>query len=102
MKVIHLKGITLLNKFRIQGIVLYPFVLYAAARPDEILLNHERIHVEQIKRDGFIRFYSTYLVEYISWRMKKKSHDEAYRHISYEQEAYRHHNNFNYQVAARS
>lgn len=101
MKIIHLRGIKLMNKFKIQGMVLYPFVLFASRDPDEHLRNHERIHVEQIERDGVLRFYSQYLLEYLSLRMKKMSHDEAYRNISYEKEAYEHHNNIQYQVAAR-
>lgn len=101
MKIIHLQGIRILNKFKIQGMVLYPFVLFASKDPDEHLRNHERIHVEQIKRDGVLRFYSQYLLEYFLLRLKKMNHDQAYRNISYEKEAYSHHNKIQYQVAAR-
>lgn len=101
MNFIKITGVKALRPFKIQGMVLYPFILFESNSPDERLINHERIHVEQIKRDGVLRFYGRYLWEYFKGRLNKMNHDEAYRHISYEQEAYQHHHNITYQVAAR-
>lgn len=101
MRFIHLKGVRALNLLKVQGMVLYPFVLFASRNPDERLMNHERIHQEQIKRDGVVHFYSRYLWEYVRLRLNKMNHDEAYRNISYEQEAYKYHHNLEYKVAAR-
>lgn len=95
---IKLKGIRALRWFKIEGIVLYPFVLFASHEPHEELYNHERIHCDQIRRDGVFRFYGRYLWEYFSNRRKGMRKDEAYRHISYEKEAYRHHANPDYKV----
>lgn len=102
MRFIHLKGVRALKLFGVQGMVVFPFVLYAPEDPGPQLLNHERIHQDQILRDGVIRFYSRYLWEYVKLRLKKMNHDQAYRNISYEQEAYKNHSNVEYKIAARS
>lgn len=77
-----------LRHFGINAIVLYPFVLYCDSKPSRRIVSHEEVHLDQIKREGAIRFYRRYLVEYLQGRMKGLSHDEAYRDISYEKEAY--------------
>lgn len=39
---------------RVEGIVIYPFVLFADKDPAIFLLNHEMIHVQQIKKNGYL------------------------------------------------
>jgi hypothetical protein len=90
------KNVKPLRMFRINGIVLWPFVFYADADPHPVVRNHEEIHLEQLRRKGVIRFYSLYLAEYFSGRMKGLGHDEAYRNISFEREAYTHQENASY------
>ncbi len=77
-----------LKPFKINAIVLYPFVLYCDLKPSEELICHEEVHFDQIKREGVVVFYFNYLLEYWVGRKKGLSHYEAYRNISYEQEAY--------------
>ncbi len=77
-----------LKFFKINAIVLYPFVLYCDSQPDTLIVMHESIHLKQIKRDGVIRFYTRYLVEYFKGRQSGMTHYQAYRNISYEKEAY--------------
>src|SRR5665647_2681484 len=93
-----IKGMTFLRKFGIEGIVLYPFILFASKQPDPAIENHEDIHCQQIRRDGFLGFYRKYLWEYSKGRMRGQNHDAAYRNISYEQEAYLHQKNLAYKV----
>src|ERR1044072_1153416 len=50
-------------------------------------LAHERLHVEQFERVGWWRFYLRYLREYVSNRRAGLPPHEAYRRISFEQEA---------------
>lgn len=97
---IKIKGVKLLKLFRIEGIVLYPFILFASKFPHEHLDNHERIHCDQIRRDGIFRFYGSYLWQYFSNRRKGMNKDQAYRAISYEKEAYQHHHESEYKVAS--
>ena len=83
-----IRNVRILRWFGINGIVLWPFVLYADRNPDPIVMNHESIHLEQIRRTGVTGFYLKYLTEYFNGRKKGLSHDEAYRNISFEREAY--------------
>ena len=53
----------------------------------ERILAHERVHVEQLERVGFLRFYLRYLREYVRNRWAGMPPHEAYRRISFEQEA---------------
>lgn len=77
-----------LRIFKINAIVIFPFVLYQDKHPAESIIRHEAIHLRQIKDDGVMKFYLNYFYEYWSGRRKGLSHYEAYRNISYEKEAY--------------
>ena len=57
--------------FKVEGIVIYPFIFFLSARPEIKLINHELIHILQVRRDGFFTFYFNYLKEYCFNRMKK-------------------------------
>lgn len=95
-------GLRFLKRLNINAIVLYPFIFYADKDVPPVIGNHERIHWEQIKRDGVLRFYSRYLQEYFRLRLKGLKHDAAYRGISYEKEAYSQERNFSYKVTERT
>ncbi len=77
-----------LKFFKINAIVVFPFVLYQDKNPTESIVRHEKIHLRQIKDDGVIKFYLKYFYEYFQGRRSGLSHNEAYRNISYEKEAY--------------
>jgi hypothetical protein len=51
------------------------------------ILAHELVHVGQIERVGLVRFYWRYLREYVANRRQGMPAPEAYRRISFEQEA---------------
>lgn len=85
MNKIHLP---LIKIFKVDAMVIYPFVLFSNKNPSQTLINHEQIHLNQIKKDGVLKFYFNYFKEYFIGRMKGMSHQEAYRNISYEVEAY--------------
>jgi hypothetical protein len=84
----EVRGVWILDRFGIQGIVLYPFVLYASRSPEPRIRRHEMVHVQQIRRLGVGTFYLRYLLEYLQLRRKGISHHDAYRGISFEKEAY--------------
>lgn len=75
---------------RMGGIALIPFILYARTREEisESLLKHEYIHVEQVRKLGWFRFYFLYLWYYFKNLIKFRNHDEAYYQIPFEKEAY--------------
>ena len=53
----------------------------------ERIIAHELVHVRQIERVGLVRFYWRYLREYVANRRAGMPAQEAYRRISFEQEA---------------
>ena len=75
---------------RVDGITLYPWVLFKGGKEavPGWMLDHEQVHVEQVKRDGLVRFLCVYVGDYVKGRWAGKSHHEAYRAIRYEVEAY--------------
>ena len=54
----------------------------------ESLLRHELTHVRQISRMGVVRFYWRYAIEFVRNLLQGMSLDAAYRHISFEREAF--------------
>ena len=93
----------ILNSFipkllKVQAIVLYPFVLYASKNPSATLMNHERIHIDQIKKNGVIKFYAIYLHNYVIFRFQGLNHYSAYKNIPFEVEAYENQHDLDYKV----
>ena len=85
-KIIPFKGFKAINLF---GIL---FVRKDAVLSD-IDINHEKIHTEQMKELLFIFFHVWYAIE---WIIRLFGPGNAYRNISFEQEAYANEDNFNY------
>lgn len=52
------------------------------------LRQHELVHVEQYEAHGVTGFLWRYLSEYVRLRRGGAAHQEAYRSISFEREAY--------------
>lgn len=74
--------------FKIAAIALYPFIIInSSVILNDILINHEKIHLKQQLEMFIIPFYIWYLIE-----LKKK----GYLNISFEKEAYRNQNDLNY------
>lgn len=75
----------------VNAITLYPYVLYSGSREsaNDTIIRHEMVHVRQVRKLGWLRFYASYIAEYFRLRLRGHKHDGAYRQISFEQEAYR-------------
>jgi len=63
------------------------YVRQAAGDIDR-LIRHELVHVEQVGRLGFLRFLFRYVREYVGNRRRGLKAAEAYRRISFEEEAF--------------
>ena len=59
-------------------------------------LNHELIHVAQQRELLFLPFFIWYFLEWLVLLLKYRDRMEAYRHIRFEQEAYRHQHDLTY------
>ena len=96
MKIRLIRNSRLAKLLKVDGIVLYPYIFCSEKKPSVKTINHELIHILQVKREGVVRFYFTYLKEYIQFRKNGFKHVDAYLAISYEIEAYSHQNDLTY------
>ncbi len=80
------------------AMALYPFILFKSeeAQQNQVLVNHERIHLRQQIEMLVIPFYIWYGIEYLIRCIQFRSHYVAYRHISFEREAYQNEKKTNY------
>lgn len=87
-----------LNKSNIIGITIYPFIFIRENYLDDasVLINHEKIHLEQQKELLILPFFIWYGVEYLIRRIKGESKNNSYLNLLFEQEAYLNENNENY------
>ena len=67
------------------GITLYPFIFIARDYERE-LLNHEFIHIEQVRRVGWLRFYAGYVWTWARLSVQLRKH--AYFELPQEIEAF--------------
>ena len=68
-----------------------------SVRPlDATELNHELIHSAQQKELLYLPFFVWYVIEWLVLLLKYRDRMEAYRHIRFEKEAYRHQNDLDY------
>lgn len=72
---------------RVGGITLYPFILFSRTtysmkrnlRNPEYLFKHEYIHIEQVRRMGWFKFYISYIIENMKTGYEKNKYEiEAY------------------------
>lgn len=80
------------------AISIWPFIFlkHKYQKNDAILLNHEKIHLQQQAELLIIPFYFWYLLEYLFYRLKGYKKHAAYHSISFEREAYEHEHDLNY------
>jgi hypothetical protein len=76
---------------------MFPFIIVARKelRNDTVFMNHERIHLRQQLELLIIPFYIWYLLEYLILRFKY-NHQQAYRNIVFEKEAYQKESDLDY------
>jgi hypothetical protein len=79
------------------GMTLWPFLLIAVKQDvtDKVFINHENIHAVQQRELFIVFFYLWYGIEYLRHRCVKP-HDQAYRSIVFEKEAYAMQQQLNY------
>ena len=72
------------------GITLFPFILLKEKnyKNDEIMIQHEKIHIRQQLEMLIFLFFMWYIVEFFIRLIQFKKRNLAYRNISFEREAY--------------
>jgi len=80
------------------GIAIFPFIFlkYRSLKTDEVLLNHEKIHLRQQLELFIVPFYILYFLEFFVRFIGCRNWQQAYRNISFEREAYRNEKDLNY------
>ena len=72
------------------GLSLWPFIFVKCGtlKEDDILINHERIHLRQQLELLIVPFYLLYLLEWMFRTVWYLNAYRAYQNISFEREAY--------------
>lgn len=80
------------------GLTFYPFIFLktASLKTNRVLLNHERIHLQQQLELLIVPFYIIYILEFLRGLIRYKNRQEAYRNISFEREAYKNEKDLDY------
>jgi len=85
----------------VEACACYPFIvvnpkILKYKRKYDIVINHERIHLEQQKELLVVFFFLIYYLEYAYHFIRTLDSYTAYRKISFEKECFRHQKNLNY------
>lgn len=80
------------------GLTLFPFVILKdkSLKTNEVLINHEKIHLRQQLELLVLPFFVIYFMEFFIQLIRYKNWNLAYRNISFEREAYTNESDFNY------
>ncbi len=74
------------------GLSLWPFIIVKedGYKKDQVLINHEKIHLKQQLELLVLPFYIWYVVEWLLRSLLYMNTYKAYQNISFEREAYAH------------
>ena len=80
------------------GLTVFPFVFLRERhmKDDQVLVNHEKIHLRQQLELLVVPFFIWYFVDYLVKYVRYKDRKLAYRNIVFEREAYANENNMDY------
>lgn len=80
------------------GITFYPFIFLktASLKENKVLINHEKIHLQQQLELLVVFFYAFYIVEWLFKLFKYRDRRIAYKNLSFEREAYQNEDNLLY------
>ena len=80
------------------GLSLWPFIILknVQLKQDSVLINHERIHLQQQQELLILPFYFLYISEWLLRSLLYFDTYKAYQNISFEREAYQNEINMEY------
>ncbi len=84
------------------GLTLYPFIFLKREelKGNPVLINHEKIHLQQQRELFIIFFYLLYFLEWFIRLLLYRKASKAYNNLSFEREAYQNEHNLTY-IATR-
>lgn len=79
----------------VKAMTIFPFIFVKEAKlkNNQVLMNHEKIHIRQQLEMLILPFFIVYLAE---WLVRLFMEGNAYRNISFEREAYTYQYNLSY------
>ncbi|NNC71107.1 MAG: hypothetical protein HKN90_09830 [Flavobacteriaceae bacterium] len=82
------------------GLAIYPFIILKnrSLSKNDVLINHEKIHLRQQLELLLIFFFIWYIFEFMMNLLRYRKWSKAYHHISFEREAYENEGNPNYLI----
>jgi hypothetical protein len=88
---------------KFSAVTIYPFIFvrHDKCKSDYVLINHEKIHIQQQKELLWIGFFILYLLEYFAKLLYYRNSFMAYKSISFEREAYVNENDLDYLLNRR-
>lgn len=80
------------------GLSLWPFIILKEVelQNDDVLINHEKIHLKQQQELFIFPFYFFYMSEWLLKTVWYFDGYKAYQNLSFEREAYANEDNLNY------
>lgn len=80
------------------AVTIFPFIflLRSQDRSDQVLINHERIHLVQALELLVLPFYLWYLTEFLIRFIQCRNFHQAYMYIGFEREAFAHEHDLDY------
>jgi uncharacterized protein YjcR len=83
---------------RFHALAIWPFIIlkYKKLKEDEIIMNHERIHLKQQLELLWLFYFIWYFIEFLIHLIRTRNFMKAYNAISFEKEAYANEQNLNY------
>lgn len=80
------------------GLTVFPFIILSNKTDitNQIMLNHEKIHIKQQIELLILPFFVWYFVDFLIQFVKFGNINQAYRNIIFEKEAYQNEHNLNY------
>lgn len=80
------------------GLTLFPFIIlrFKSDQNNVLLLNHEKIHLQQQLELFILPFYVWYVFDFVRNYIKYKNANTAYLNIVFEKEAYAMERDFDY------
>jgi len=88
----YAKFLKFIWRSKIVATVIYPYIFVSGSKKMASkykILEHEMVHIKQIEKEGYLKFYVKYCFEFIINFFKYFSFKKAYLNISYEKEAYK-------------
>lgn len=80
------------------GMTIFPFVFLKSKllKENQVLINHEKIHLKQQLELLVLPFYVFYSIEFLIRLIQCRKWHKAYRNISFERESYMNESNLDY------